>query len=85
MCRDNPPVEVRVLPFFGDAKAVDRPEAQAILICCTDFNSLDTIEPLEQALGKPVLSSNICTFWNSLRTAGIDDNIEGYGTLLREH
>ena len=24
MCRDNPPVEVRVLPFFGDAKAVDR-------------------------------------------------------------
>ena len=75
-----PPPEV-----FEHAKSVDRAEAEAILICCTDFNSLDSIEPLEQALGKPVVSSNICTFWNSLRTAGIDDRIEGYGTLLREH
>ena len=77
----------RVAPaeVFEHAKSVDRPEAQAILICCTDFNSLDAIEPLEQALGKPVISSNICTFWNSLRTAGIEDKIEGYGRLLREH
>ena len=74
-----PPPEV-----FQHAKSVDRPEAQAILICCTDFNSLDVIEPLEHALGKPVLTSNICTFWNSLRTANIQDKIEGYGTLLRE-
>ncbi len=70
---------------FEHARSVDRPEAEAILICCTDFNSLDVIEPLEHAVGKPVISSNICTFWNSLRTAGIDDRIEGYGTLLREH
>lgn len=75
-----PPAQV-----FEHAKSVDRPEAQAILICCTDFNSLDVIEPLEQALGKPVVSSNICTFWNSLRTAGIEDRIEGYGRLLRDH
>ncbi len=77
----------RVAPaeVFEHARAVDRPEAQAILICCTDFNSLDVIEPLERALGKPVISSNICTFWNSLRTAGIEDRIEGYGRLLREH
>ena len=74
-----PPSEV-----FQHAKSVDRPEAQAILICCTDFNSLDVIEPLEQTLSKPVLTSNICTFWNSLRTANIQDKIEGYGTLLRE-
>ena len=74
-----PPLQV-----FEHARSVDRPEAQAILICCTDFNSLDVIDPLEQALGKPVLSSNICTFWNSLRIAGIQDKIEGYGTLLRE-
>ena len=75
-----PPAQV-----FEHARSVDRPEAQAIQICCTDFNSLDVIERLEQALGKPVVSSNICTFWNSLRTAGIEDRIEGYGTLLREH
>jgi maleate cis-trans isomerase len=74
-----PPTEV-----FDHAKSVDRPDAQAILICCTDFNTLDVIEPLEAALGKPVISSNTASFWTSLRAAGIDDKIEGYGRLLRE-
>ncbi len=74
-----PPAQV-----FEHAKSVDRPEAQAILICCTDFNTLDVIEPLEQALGKPVVSSNTASFWASLRAAGIEDRIDGYGKLLRE-
>ncbi len=74
-----PPAEV-----FEHAKSVDRPETEAILICCTDFNTLDVIEPLEQALGKPVVSSNTASFWASLRAAGIDDRVEGYGRLLRE-
>ena len=74
-----PPTEV-----YEHAKSVDRPEAQAIFICCTDFNTLDVIEPLEAELGKPVISSNTASFWTSLRAAGIDDKIEGYGRLLRE-
>jgi len=75
-----PPAEI-----YEHARSVDRPEAEAILICCTDFGSLDVIQALEDDLGKPVISSNVCTFWNSLRTAGLDDRLEGYGTLLREH
>ncbi len=74
-----PPTEV-----YEHAKSVDLPEAQAILICFTDFISLDVIEPLEAELGKPVISSNTASFWTSLRAAGIDDKIEGYGRLLRE-
>jgi len=31
-----------------------------------------------------VISSNTASFWASLRAAGIDDKIEGYGRLLRE-
>lgn len=63
--------------------AVDDPAAEAILICCTDFNTFDSIEPLEEALGKPVISSNSATLWHSLRTAGIDDPVPGLGILLR--
>lgn len=76
----------RVSPaeVYAHAKSVDRPEAQAILICCTDFNTLDVIEPLEKELGKPVVSSNTASFWASLRAAGIDDKVQGYGRLLRE-
>ena len=76
----------RVAPkaVFDHAMAVDRPEAQALLICCTDFNTVDAVEPLEQALGKPVVTSNAATLWAALRALGIDDPIAGCGRLLRE-
>lgn len=70
---------------FEHARSVDRPDAEALLICCTDFNTFDSIEPLEAELGKPVVSSNSATLWHSLRNAGIPDRIDGLGSLLRDH
>lgn len=75
-----PPAQV-----FEHARSVDRPDSEALLVCCTDFNTFDAIEPLERALGKPVVSSNSATLWHTLRSAGIRDKIDGLGTLLREH
>jgi arylmalonate decarboxylase len=76
-----PPAEV-----YAHAKSVDRPEAEAVLLCCTDLNTLDVIAPLEAALNKPVLSSCTATFWASLRAAGLPDKVPGYGRLLlKEH
>ena len=75
-----PPAEV-----YAHASAVDRPDAEALLICCTDFNAIDVIEPLEDSLGKPVISSNSATLWACLRAAGIEDRIAGCGRLLRAH
>ena len=75
-----PPPEIYAL-----AKSVDRPEAEAILICCTDFGSLDIVQALEDEPGKPVITSNKCTFWASLRAAGLDDRFAGYGALLVDH
>ena len=40
---------------------------------------------LEQQIEKPVVASNQAMFWNTLRLAGIEDKIEGYGRLFREH
>jgi maleate isomerase len=36
-------------------------------------------------LDKPVLAINTCIYWWSLRQNGIDDRIEGFGSLLLEH
>ncbi len=36
-------------------------------------------------LGKPVIAINTATYWWALRQNGIDDKIEGYGSLLTEH
>ena len=69
---------------FEHARSIDRPEAEALLICCTDFNTFDSIEPLESELGKPVVSSNSATLWHSLRNAQITDRIDSLGTLLRD-
>lgn len=70
---------------YAHAKAIDHPDADTLLICCTDFNTFDVIEPLEDAIGKPVVSSNSATLWHTLRTAGIEDRIDGLGALLRDY
>lgn len=67
------------------AKSVDRREAEAIVISCTDFATLGIIPVLEAELGKPVVSSNQATFWAALRAAGVGDRLESFGRLLREH
>jgi maleate isomerase len=36
-------------------------------------------------LDKPVLAINTATYWYALRTSGITDRIQGYGSLLVEH
>ncbi|HXV94477.1 MAG TPA: Asp/Glu racemase [Pseudonocardia sp.] len=51
-------------------RAVDRPEAQALFISCTNLPTYDVVEPLEQALGKPVLTANQVTMWAALRAMG---------------
>ncbi|NNH72822.1 Asp/Glu/hydantoin racemase [Nocardia uniformis] len=44
----------------------DDPDAQAIFVSCTNLPTYDVIEPLEKALGKPVLTANQLTMWACL-------------------
>jgi maleate cis-trans isomerase len=67
------------------ARDVDKPESDALFISCTSLHTLDIIEKLEGELGKPVITSNQATIWNTLRLAGIDDKIQGFGRLLSQH
>ncbi|QIS21555.1 maleate cis-trans isomerase family protein [Nocardia terpenica] len=46
--------------------AADDPQAQAIFVSCTNLPTYDLVEPLEQALGKPVLTANQLTMWACL-------------------
>jgi maleate isomerase len=39
----------------------------------------------ERWLGKPVLAANTCCYWQALRQFGIDEKIEGFGSLLAEY
>ncbi|WP_330182883.1 Asp/Glu/hydantoin racemase [Nocardia sp. NBC_01503] len=44
----------------------DDPDAEAIFVSCTNLPTYDIIEPLERALGKPVLTANQLTMWACL-------------------
>jgi maleate isomerase len=67
------------------AKAHRNERADAYLLSCTTVRSAEVADALEGELGRPVVTSNTSTVWHCLRKMGIDDRIEGYGRLLREH
>jgi maleate isomerase len=60
-------------------------EADALIISCLNTRSHTVIAALEQALGKPVITSTQATLWHALRLAGIKDGIKGFGRLLEQH
>jgi len=78
---------VRVTPDYlvEFAKAIDHADADAVLISCGALRTIDVIDEIEQALGKPAICSNQALLWHCLRLAGIDDRLENLGRLLREH
>jgi maleate cis-trans isomerase len=67
---------------YEHCRATDAPEAQGMIVSCTDFRTAAVIPLLEAELGKPVVSSNLATFWAALRKAGISRPIAGFGRLL---
>ena len=83
--KDSEMVRVRPEFLFDFAKSVDTPDADALFISCGALRSIDIVDQLEQSLGKPVICSNQAMMWDCLRLAGIDDKIEGYGSLFRKH
>jgi maleate isomerase len=57
-------------------------DVDGLFISCTGLRTSSILEPLEQALGIPVVSSNQALAWDALRLAGYMDPIEGFGRLL---
>ncbi|OBC09294.1 Asp/Glu racemase [Mycobacterium sp. 852013-50091_SCH5140682] len=51
-------------------RATDVPDAEAIVISCTNLPTYDLIARLEADLGKPVVTANQVTMWAALAVAG---------------
>ena len=73
---DAASVERAVLEL-GAEDAVD-----AVFVSCTSLRVASLIERLEQRLQKPVTSSNHALAWHSLRLAGWNDPVAGFGRLM---
>jgi maleate isomerase len=58
-------------------RAADRPDVEAVFVSCTNLPTYDIIGPLEQELGKPVLTANQVTIWAALRLMGLQAVADG--------
>jgi maleate isomerase len=69
------------------AAATDCGEAQAVVIGCSALRACEPgfIDELEKEHGKPIVTSTQAFMWALIRAAGVEDRIEGYGALFREH
>ena len=63
-------------------RRVDRPDAQAAFVSCTDLRALEVVDLLEAEIGKPVLTSNQVTLWGILAALGERAPVHGFGRLL---
>ncbi len=74
----NPPhVSYRI------GKEVVTPDTELLFLSCTGFRTMETVERLEQDLGIPVISSNGASLWAAMRAHGINEQLQGYGSLFQ--
>jgi maleate isomerase len=59
--------------------------ADAVVQCGTNLAFAHVAAQAEFWLEKPVVAINTATYWHSLRSRGIKDRVEGFGSLLTEH
>lgn len=70
--------------ILAAALEVCRDDADALFVSCTGIRAVELLDDLEQRLGKPVLCSNQCMFWECLHHCGYRFPVQGCGRLLRE-
>jgi maleate isomerase len=61
----------------------DHPEADTLYFPAPHWGIIDIIDPLEKEFGVNVVTAIQAIVWESLRRCGLQDQIEGYGRLLR--
>jgi maleate isomerase len=69
---------------FDHGREADRSEADAVFLACGNWWTASIVEDLEQAVGKPVLTTNNMTVWHALRKIGVSEGVAGYGALLND-
>ena len=65
-------------------RQADHPDAEAIVVICTNLAAARVVEEMERELGKPIHDSLVVSLWQPLRMVGWQQQIPGWGQLLAE-
>lgn len=74
----------RIVPasVFGAAMALAKDaDVDALFISCTNLRTLEVVPAIEDAIARPVLSSNLVLAWDLLRRAGVRGRSDAPGRL----
>ncbi|MGE3271711.1 MAG: Asp/Glu/hydantoin racemase [Chloroflexota bacterium] len=66
------------------ALRADHPDAEAVVIVCTNLAAARVVEELEQQLGKSVHDSLVVSLWHPLKMIDWQTPIPGWGRLMAE-
>jgi len=61
---------------------IDMPEADAVLLACTNWQTLKTIDAAERSIGKPLVTTTQASLWGILRALGLPPIVPKMGRLL---
>ena len=75
---------VRPEKMYRLAKEVFTQDLDGVFISCTGISVIDMIEPLEEDLRRPVVTSNQATMWAALRKIGVQESVTGLGQLFQQ-
>ena len=67
---------------YNMAQKADHPQAEAIVISCTDYRAVEAIPFIEEALGKPVITSNQALMYACLQRLNVPGNGVSLGGRL---
>lgn len=71
--------------MFETLKQLDNPDVDALVQVGTNLPMAALAAMAEPIFGKPVIAINTATYWHALRSNGITDKIDGFGSLLQDH
>ncbi len=67
---------------FDLACEADHPQAQAIVLSCTELRAVEVVERIEKALGKPVITSNQAMMFASLKALNVSRDANHPGRIF---
>ena len=73
-----------IFDFAMDAWKAFGAAADGLFISCMNHDGMAAAQSLEDAIGKPVVTSHSATLWSVLSQAGQTEPLPGYGRLLAE-
>lgn len=74
-------IKVSIEDALEGFRNLDHDDVDTFLHVGAALGIADMVEELEQELGRPIVSTNIATYWYALRRHGITDPLEGFGQL----